>query len=380
MYICAYSIVSTIFGNNIKILIMQLFKNIFIAIILFIGINSYAQVGKIKFEETTHDFGKIKEEVKFASYNFKFTNTGEGDLKLLKVKTSCGCTASEYTKAPIKPGKSGTIKVTYSTTNRPSTFRKSITVTVNNPDQPHTVLFIKGFVIPKLKGKADLYPTSIGNLKLKSNHIAFNNMLTSETKTDSMKIYNAWGHPMDISFEQIPPHLKVSCSTKQLKEKGEAYIIVTYDGSKKNDFGLVYDRIAIRTNDATQPMKILNISARISQDFSNLSERDLKKAPKLSFLNTTYDFGTVAPGTVITYDFNFTNEGKKVLNILKVKTSCGCTTTKLDTKSYKKKKGGSITAVFNTRGRKGRQHKTITVITNDPRNPQITLTIKGELK
>ncbi len=359
---------------------MKYRTNILLIVFLFININIFAQVGKIQFEKTTHDFGKIKEEIRKATYEFKFTNIGKGDLKILKVQTSCGCTASEYTKSPIKPGENGILKVTYSTTNRPSTFRKSITVTVNNPDKPHTVLFIKGFVIPKQKGIADNYPTAIGNLKLVSNHLAFNEMLTSETKVDSMKIFNNWSAPMDISFEQIPAHIKIKCTVKTMQPQEEAYIIVTYDGSKKNDFGLVYDRIAIRTNDATQPMKILNVSARLSQDFSNLSARELKKAPKIVFDQTTYDFGTVSVGTTITYSFNFTNEGKKTLNIYKVKTSCGCTTTKLKTKEYKKSKSGSIDAVFNTRGRKGPQHKTITVVTNDPKNPQIVLTIKGDIK
>ncbi|MCK5846234.1 MAG: DUF1573 domain-containing protein [Bacteroidales bacterium] len=359
---------------------MKAIKSSLIIFILLLSITSFSQVGEIKFNKTTHDFGKIREELKKVDYEFEFTNVGKGDLKILKVKTSCGCTASEYPHNTIKPGKSGKIKVTYTTTNRPSTFRKSITVTINNPDKPHTILFVKGFVIPKQHGKADIYPTSIGHLRLQSNHLAFNKMLTTDTRIDSMKIFNDWSHPMDVSFEQLPPHLTVKCSTPKIKEKGEAYIIVTYDGSKKNDYGLVYDRIIIRTNDNKQPMKTLNISARISQDFSNMSERDLKKAPKISFLQTTFDFGTVAPGTVIKHNFDFTNEGKKTLNILKVKTSCGCTTTKLDAKSFKKNKGGSIEAVFNTRGRKGRQHKTITIITNDPKNPQISLTIKGEIK
>ena len=359
---------------------MHFTKSIILTISILISLGSYAQLGEIKFEKTTHDFGKIKEEIKHASYEFEFTNTGKGDLKILKVRTSCGCTASEYTKSPIAPGKKGVIKVTYSTINRPAAFRKSITVTINNPDKPHTVLFIKGFVIPRKKGNTDKFPTAVGNLRLTSNHLAFNEMKNTEIRTDSLRIFNAWGHPMNISFEQVPSHITVRCTTPQLKQNETAYIIVTYDGSKKNEYGLVYDRIAIRTNDATQPMKILNISARLSQDFSKLSEKDLRKAPKVVFLNTTYDFDTVRAGTVVIYGFNFSNEGKRDLEILSVKTSCGCTTTKLDVKTFRKGKSGTITATFNTRGRKGRQHKTITIITNDPMNPQIVLTIKGVLK
>ncbi len=348
---------------------------------LLFAFNLNAQVGKIKFEKTTHDFGKVKEEQKSAVYNFKFTNVGDGDLKLLNVRTSCGCTASEYTRTPIKPGKSGVIKVTYHTSHRPGSFRKSITVTINNPDKPNTVLFIKGFVIPKSKTKGDFYPTSMGNLKLMSNHLAFNDVKTSEIKTDSMKIYNNWGHPMSISFDQVPPHLnaRLSNGKKEIGIGEEAYIVVTYNAKLKKDYGLVYDRITIRTNDNVQPVKTLTVSARLSQDFSNLSAKDLKKAPKIVFDEMNYNFGTVKSGTVVTYSFKFKNDGKRPLNILKVKTSCGCTTTNLTSKTYKRGKRGSIDVSFNTSGRRGRQHKTITVITNDPKNPEILLNLNGEL-
>ncbi len=353
----------------------------FIVLVLLLSVNTFGQVGKIQFEKTTHDFGKIKEEIKSAVYNFKFTNTGDGDLKLLNVRTSCGCTASEYTKVPIKPGEKGEIKVTYHTSHRPGSFRKSITVTINNPDKPNTVLFIKGFVIPKSKTKGDFYPTSMGNLKLMSNHLALNDVKTNEVKVDSMKIYNNWGHPMTMSFEQVPPHIKVKLANgkNEIGVGQETYIVVTYNAKLKKDFGLVYDRILMLTNDNVQPRKTLTVSARLSQDFSNLSPKDLKKAPKIVFDEYNYNFGKVKSGTVITYKFHFKNEGKKPLDILKVKTSCGCTTTKLKETTYKKGKSGVIEVNFNTSGRKGRQHKTITVITNDPKNPEILLNINGEL-
>lgn len=360
---------------------MKHLSSIVLIFSFFISITLSAQVGKISFEKTTHDFGKIKEELKSAVYKFKFSNVGDGDLKLLNVRTSCGCTASEYTKTPIKPGQTGEIKVTYHTSHRPGSFRKSITVTINNPDKPNTVLFIKGFVIPKSKTKGDFYPTAMGNLKLMSNHLAFNDVKTTEVRTDSMKIYNNWGHPLSISFEQIPPHLQVKLSNgkKELAIGEESYIVVTYNAKMKKDFGLVYDRITILTNDNVQPKKTLTVSARLSQDFSNLTEKDLKKAPKIIFKETNFNFDTVKSGTVVTYKFEFKNEGKKPLDILKVKTSCGCTTTKLTETTYKKGKGGAIEITFNTSGRKGRQHKTVTVITNDPQNPEILLNINGEL-
>jgi hypothetical protein len=155
--------------------------------------------------------------------------------------------------------------------------------------------------------------------------------------------------------------------------------VVTYDANKKNDFGLAYDRIAIQTNDPQQVMKTLTVSAILSQDFSNITEKQLKKAPKIVFNQTTYDFGKVKAGTLIKFSFLVTNEGKQELVIHKVKASCGCTATKPAATHIKRNKSTEIAVEFNTTGRRGRQHKTITVISNDPTNPQIILNVQGEL-
>lgn len=334
---------------------------------------------QIKFEKTTHDFGTLKEEQGKATAKFVFVNVGKDDLKIVNVRTSCGCTASDYSKNIVKPGEKGFVSAIYHTAHRPGAFRKSITVTVNDPDHPNVVLFIKGVVTPKAKTKADLYPTSIGNLKLMSNHLAFNQMKLSEIRTDSMKVYNNWGHPMDISFVNLPSHIKVKMIPSSLPAKTEGYIVVTYDATKKNDFGLVYDRIALRTNDAQQSMKTLTISAILSEDFSGMSEKQIKKAPKIVVNQSTYDFGKVKSGTVLKFSFTVNNEGKQELIIRKVKASCGCTATQPEATHIKKGKSTEINVEFNTRGRRGRQHKTITVITNDPVNPQIILNVQGEL-
>jgi len=348
------------------------------AIMVSISGNLLAQSGKIKFDKTTHDFGTIKEEIKKASVTFSFTNVGTADLKLVNVRTSCGCTASEYSKGIIKPGGKGYVKATYFTTNRPGPFRKSITVTTNDVDRPNTVLFIKGTVTRKAKSPSDLFPITIGNLKLMSNHLAFNEIKNSEIKTDSIKIYNKWGHPMNISFQQVPPNITITVHPTALESGKTGYIVVTYDAAKRNDFGLLFDRIAIRTNDNVQPIKILNVSARIVEDFTTLSPKQLKKAPKIVFDNTDYDFGTVRSGAVVKYSFTFQNTGKNNLIIRKVKSSCGCTASTPKDKIIKRGGNSQIDISFNTHGRTGRQHKTVTVITNDPNNPEVVLNIHGE--
>ena len=64
---------------------------------------------EIKFENTTFDFGKIKEEGGKVTGKFIFTNVGNEPLELTNVRPGCGCTAANYTKVAIAPGEQGYI-------------------------------------------------------------------------------------------------------------------------------------------------------------------------------------------------------------------------------------------------------------------------------
>jgi len=104
---------------------------------------------KMVFQETVHDFGKIIKGEKL-KYRFKFKNTGNADLVITKVSTSCGCTASHYPKKPIKPGEESYIEVVFDSTHKRGKQNKTITILANT--QPNrTVLHIKGNVVMPAK-------------------------------------------------------------------------------------------------------------------------------------------------------------------------------------------------------------------------------------
>mgnify|MGYP004443092081 FL=1 len=103
---------------------------------------------KAEFKTRLHDFGVIKENGGPVSTTFEFTNVGDKPLIIVEVTASCGCTRPEYTTKPIKPGKKGKIKVTYSPLGRPGAFRKTVKVKTNGQD-PRTTLIIEGTAVPK---------------------------------------------------------------------------------------------------------------------------------------------------------------------------------------------------------------------------------------
>ncbi|MGX7668298.1 DUF1573 domain-containing protein [Flavobacterium pedocola] len=75
---------------------------------------------------------------------FEFKNTGKAPVIITNVRPSCGCTASEYTKEPIAPGKTGIIKATFNAAVK-GAFNKTVTVTTNAEETPKTLTF-KGIV------------------------------------------------------------------------------------------------------------------------------------------------------------------------------------------------------------------------------------------
>ena len=99
---------------------------------------------KIQFTELEHNYGTIQKGGD-GNCEFTFTNEGNEPLILSNVRASCGCTTPSWTKEPIMPGKTGTIKVRYNT-NNVGGFTKTITVTSNAVDNPRVTLKIKGKV------------------------------------------------------------------------------------------------------------------------------------------------------------------------------------------------------------------------------------------
>jgi len=101
----------------------------------------------IQFETTDHDFGTITEGEK-VMYTYKFKNTGDAPLIVQEAKGSCGCTASDWTKAPIPVGGEGYVKAEFDSNGKPNIQNKTVTVTANTwPKQ--TVLKFKAMVTPK---------------------------------------------------------------------------------------------------------------------------------------------------------------------------------------------------------------------------------------
>lgn len=129
-------------------------KNLLFVSLLFISLSSFTvnekennikiDTSEILWKKDTHNFGEIPQK-KSVSIDFEFTNTGDTPLVITNVKTSCGCTATNYPKTAIAPGVTSKITVAYNA-KAIGAFSKTITVVTNATEQTK-LLHIKGTVV-----------------------------------------------------------------------------------------------------------------------------------------------------------------------------------------------------------------------------------------
>ena len=95
-------------------------------------------------DKMEYDYGVMYQNSNGNMY-FVYTNEGQEPLIFSRVKSSCGCTVPKWSRQPLMPGQSDTLKIIYDT-KRLGSFHKSITIS-SNASKPKVILKIKGKVI-----------------------------------------------------------------------------------------------------------------------------------------------------------------------------------------------------------------------------------------
>lgn len=95
----------------------------------------------------------------------------------------------------------------------------------------------------------------------------------------------------------------------------------------------------------------------------------------MSFSEKKFDFGSIDEGEKVTHIFKFENTGKEPLVISNAQGSCGCTVPQYSKKPIAPGETGEIKVQFDSKGRPGKQSKTVTVTANtDPVTTTLQIT------
>lgn len=359
---------------------MKISISLLLALLLCMPFTNQAQQAKSKitFEKLQHNFGTFKEELGIQTVAFNFKNDGQLPLILNNVQASCGCTTPEWTREPVAPGAKGMIKVSYDAKNRPGVFNKTIRVS-SNAENADIVLTILGEVTPRARTIEEEYPSQIGLLRAKTNYIALPSIKENQVIKDSTEIINTSDQAVQLNFKTPPPHLSAVFKPAKLAPKQKGYIVVTFDATKIKAYGFISHRIYLNIDGQDDYRNSIAVSATLEEDFSKLSAEDLKNAPVVVYDSESFDFGDIKSNSKSEHTFILKNAGKKDLVIRDVKSSCGCTAVSPSKNTVSSGESVPLKVVFDSAGKSGRQNKTITVITNDPKNPTTVLRISSNI-
>jgi len=93
----------------------------------------------IRLDQSQIDLGQVVNgEVR--SFEVALLNQGDGDLVIVSVSTSCGCTSAQAVPATLGPGERGVLQVTYDSgahgPEEHGSVMRQVFIASNDPDQP----------------------------------------------------------------------------------------------------------------------------------------------------------------------------------------------------------------------------------------------------
>ena len=98
--------------------------------------------GQLTWENPEQTFNAKPDEQSIVA-KYRFTNNGEGPVRIEEVKTSCDCTMAVLTKTEYAPGESGEIEVKFSFGGRTGRQVNTITVTTSAAPRKPTILRLR---------------------------------------------------------------------------------------------------------------------------------------------------------------------------------------------------------------------------------------------
>lgn len=121
---------------------------------------------------------------------------------------------------------------------------------------------------------------------------------------------------------------------------------------------IIITALVILTGCLDQPENAGNASP------DTVTEADTTQFTSIQWLDNSRDFGRINEGEKLEVTFHYKNTGSAPLVIYMVKPSCGCTLAETPGKPLAPGETGEIKALFNSEGKPGMQHKTMSVDAN----------------
>lgn len=343
----------------------------------FICLNANAQKesADVKYDEDMYDFGNIIMENGPVTHKFYFTNIGLKPLKVIRAEASCGCTAADFTKDSIMPGKKGYVKVTFDPKGKLGENSKYVTV-ITNTDPAIFNLIIKSNVVPK-NNRTRLYKYYYGNVVVINNNINLKKTHPLDTTVFEIPMYNNGNKIISVKKINKANNIMIGPYIKEFGPDEELVLRCAYTPIKPTYYGPQRHEIRLFTDDDSMPIKSFYIESEVFDNPKNFTKKELKRSPKGIWNKKEVDFGNVYDTSKLTAEFVLKNKGKDPLIIRRIIKPCECIHVTSQRDTLMKNESTVIKITYTPEFYVGVDERFIRIITNEILKQEEILTLKS---
>ncbi|MFI3281542.1 MAG: DUF1573 domain-containing protein [Rikenellaceae bacterium] len=265
---------------------MRLSKGVICLIVCLLSAN-FARSQEFEFDSLSFDFGTIAEDGGSVSHTFSLKNAGSQPAVIVFANSSCGCTTPEYSRAPIAPGASSTVAVTFDPMNRPGDFSKTIQIVVA-PDNRKYTLTITGDVTPRKKSTEELYPFDLGEgFRVGANYFPLSHIGQGERVETQVTYINSSKKAIKVTLQPITESGKFDIKREFTVAAGaKGTLAAAYDLSSGGTFyGPLADKYIVKVNGKEAKYQLMfnghaidrfTAESRATPPIGNLSSRMIR--------------------------------------------------------------------------------------------------------
>lgn len=325
----------------------------------------------VEWDKTVHDFGDVSVSDGPLTCSFTLTNKSPEAIAIFEVVSSCGCTGVDFPKTKIEPGQSATISATYKNEDGPTAFDKTLTVYISGIRRP-VILRLRGVVHPKKQSLSQLYsPERLGDLGLKTREFKTGNLKQGLSVSETANVANLGKKPLNVTFMDVSPQLKVSVSPNPIPAGKTAQIAFTVS-SDPSLYGLNLYK-ATPVLDGVPAAGSIEVATWTQENFALWSREAIEKGAIPAFEMSTVSLGTVKGGSKLSASFPLTNNGKSVFHVFKADPDSPALAAESIPDIGPKGKGKLAFTLDTSSLPEGDNVIMITLTTNSPQRPLINL-------
>lgn len=354
-------------------------------IIILLLLSAFPTFAEIEMLDTIHDFGLIDEVAGAVKARFRFVNRTDAPISISNIRTTCGCTTSDFPTKAIAIGDTAFVEISYNPSGHAGEFSKKATINFL-PGNIKLAVKVKGNVIGSDETINWLYPDSIGSIHFEHLALVYGDIPKGHSRTMFADGYNRSRDSVAVEAINISPALSVVCEPAIVAPGGMVHISVNFNtlnslqwGTVKEDFTLV----ATSLKTAKTSQGTMSACAVIVDDITEYSGKGgFADAPIAETSTSKLSFGIMKRGTGGNIrTLTITNRGKSPLEIRQVASFSNQIATSVDKYHITTNDMATITVAVDADGIPDAVlNETIKIFTNAPANQTIEIRCVGEIK